>query len=317
MKRKLLKGVLALLITAELGLRIAGVTDFPTYDVDDGIGYVPSPGQSGAFLRTHDWVFNEHSMGTARPWSPDARVDVLLIGNSIVMGGNPYRQQDKLGPLIERRLGTNFAIWPIAAGGWTNVNQSVYMQRHPEVRAGADLFVWEFMSGGVSDLSRWRGEYVFPQRKPLLATWYALRRYVLPKVMHFNMDELPPTGESRSAMTQQFEAQLAQLATKTGASTPGILFIYPAKAEYEMATQHREWLSERPLLTALAAKYKLAVADLSANPAWNKTMYRDDVHPTEQGNVVIADMLSTAILAHSHRPSPASAMAQNPVSSRY
>lgn len=127
MWRKLLKGTLALLIIGEVGLRIAGVTDFPIYDVDDEIGYVPSPSQSGRFLRSHDWVFNEHSMGTARPWSPDARQDVLLIGNSIVMGGNPYRQADKLGPLLARQLGDHFAVWPIAAGGWTNVNESVYL----------------------------------------------------------------------------------------------------------------------------------------------------------------------------------------------
>lgn len=306
MWRKLLRGTLALLIIGELGLRIAGVVDFPTYSVDEEIGYIPSPGQAGHFLRTHDWVFNEHSMGTARAWSPDARLDVLLIGNSIVMGGNPYRQADKIGPRMAQQLGGDYAVWPIAAGGWTNVNQSVYMQRHPEVRAGADFFVWEFMSGGVSDLSRWRGEYVFPQHRPALATWYALRRYVLPKVMHFDMNELPPNGKSQAALAQQFEVQIAQLAATTGGTTPGVLFIYPTKGELEQARQGREWLSERPLILAIASKYRIAVADLSENPAWTMDMYRDDVHPTEQGNVVIAHMLSQGIKAHA-RPVPSRA----------
>lgn len=166
------------------------------------------------------------------------------------------------------------------------------------------------MSGGISDLSRWRGEYVFPRHQPVLASWYALRRYVLPKLMNFNANELPPTGQMREALARQFETQVTQLAQATsdkGATTPGILFLYPTKQELETARQGREWLSERPLILSLARKHGLAVADLSTYEAWTTALYRDDVHPTEQGNVVIARMLVEAIQAYTGKARVATA----------
>src|SRR5437899_1649918 len=110
-------GLAAVLIATEIGVRLSGVVDFPVYAVDNEIGYIPKPSQSGSFLHKNAWVFNDRSMGTASPWDPSKRPNILFIGNSIVMGGNPYDQKDKLGPLTQQGIGENYAIWPIAAGG--------------------------------------------------------------------------------------------------------------------------------------------------------------------------------------------------------
>ena len=77
----------ALLITVEVALRLTGMIDFPLYDVDDEIGYIVKPSQSGTFMLSHDWVFNDRSMGTSFRWDPTKKPNLLLIGNSIVMGG--------------------------------------------------------------------------------------------------------------------------------------------------------------------------------------------------------------------------------------
>jgi len=47
-------------------VRASGVLDFPTYQVDNGIGYIPSPDQKGMFLHLNDWAFNDRSMGPTR-----------------------------------------------------------------------------------------------------------------------------------------------------------------------------------------------------------------------------------------------------------
>ena len=187
-------------------------------------------------------------MGTATAWNPDAHPNILLIGNSIVMGGNPYDQHDKLGPLVQQQVGTDYSVWPIAAGGWTNVNETVYLERHPEVLQRTQFFVWEFMAGGESQLATSGGDYVWPHAHPKSALWYVLRRYVLPHFFNFNMNELPPQGAINRANLAKFEATLAQVSQATGRMQPGILFLYPVRLSSRPRVEGREWLPERPEL---------------------------------------------------------------------
>jgi len=288
-------GLCATLVFGEAAVREAGLVDFPIYAVDNEIGYIPKPNQHGCFLNSRCWVFNDRSMGTATAWNPRLHPNVLLIGNSIVMGGSPYDQHDKLGELVQQKLGAAYSIWPIAAGGWSNVNEAVYLERHPEVLQETQFFVWEFMTGGVSQLSTWAGEYVWPQERPHWALWYALRRYALPRLFNFNMNELPPQGALNPVNLAKFEATLAKISQATGRMQPGILFLYPSKAQLQTARQGREWLPERQELQRLSHRYGLKLLDVSTYPEWTEAQYREGTHPTVAGNRVLAEILSAAI----------------------
>jgi hypothetical protein len=61
-------------------------------------------------------------MGVAAAWQPSERTDILLIGNSVVSGGNAYDQPEKLTSRLQEKLGQHCAAWPVAAGGWATVN---------------------------------------------------------------------------------------------------------------------------------------------------------------------------------------------------
>ncbi len=74
-----------------LALRLSGVVDFPVYDSDREIGYVLRPNQSGTFLQKNAQVVNDQSMSTTK-WAPNGSRDLLLIGDSVVLGGNPLTQ---------------------------------------------------------------------------------------------------------------------------------------------------------------------------------------------------------------------------------
>jgi len=297
-RRQLATCLVAVLLGTEAVVRFMGVVDVPVYLVDEGIGYLPQANQSGAFLRKNRWVFNDRSMPIASAWSPgDGHgINVLVIGNSIVMGGNPYDQKDKLGPLMQESLGSGFRVWPIGAGGWTNVNESVYLERNPDVVGAAQVFVWDYMAGGLSQLSPWNGDYVFPHARPLWATWYVFRRYVLPRFVTLNMNELPPVGDVSTQNAQRFEACLAALTSHTG-SGRGIIFLYPKKKELLLARRGEEWLPERKLVESLAAKYGIKIVDLARHPAWQESSYREDVHPNIDGNVALAKILSNEVKA--------------------
>jgi hypothetical protein len=287
--------VLFVVLAAELVVRASGAVAFPTYVVDKEIGYIPKPNQAGSFLRSRDWVFNDRSMGTGRGWSPSGGRNLLLIGNSIVMGGNPFQQKDKVGPLLEKELGNVFVVWPIAAGGWTDVNETVYLNRNPDIAAKANFFIWEFMSGGLSEgLTEWRSDYVLPREKPLWASWYVFRRYILPRIVTVD-NELPHSRAANPEFSAKFEAAVSSLSHAVGLKCPGILFIFPRKAEYLLARQGKEWLPERREIEKVAKANGLMIVDVSRAPEWNEGLYRDRTHPTVQGNIVLAKFLAAAV----------------------
>ncbi len=292
---KVAAAVLALGGIAEVASRLSGITDFPVYAVDDEIGYLAKPNQSGSFLDKNSWAINSKSMPTAEEWNPARRPNILLIGNSVVMGGNAYDQKDKLAPMISSDTGHAYEVWPIAAGGWTNVNEIVYLRRNPDVVKATNFFVWEYMSGGLSRLSRWRGDYVFPSSRPSWSSWYVFRRYVAPHFVTMDMNELPPVGGLNANHLADFEASVGELGRASGLRSPGLIFLYPTRKELIISRQSAEWLPERKALLEICQKYGLRAIDIAQNSDWNESLYRDGVHPTVRGNAVLAKILSSAI----------------------
>lgn len=163
------------LATAEVAARID--LDFPLYEADGEIGYWLRPNQSGVFL-DNDWAFNTDSLGVPEEFAPSRRVDLLLVGDSIVMGGNTRRQAEKLGPLIERM--TDWQVWPASAGSWAIQNELAFLRRKPHLVEGADVVLFVVNSGDFAEPSAWASEYTHPRKPPTSYLLYALRRYVLP-----------------------------------------------------------------------------------------------------------------------------------------
>lgn len=309
-------GVVVVLAIGEVAVRGIGLSDVPLY-VDRGdSGYWIKPSQQGSFMHRNEWAFNDLGMPIERDYQPTDAIDVPVIGNSIIMGGNSYKQRDKVAPLMQKALGAEFNIWPVAVGGWTNVNEAEFLQKHPQIAANADMFVWEVMDGGFSQLSQWRGEYVFPTKRPVSALWYAIRRYVLPRFVHFNMNELPPDGTATPENLAMVEGQIKLLSQKNGLRHPGILFLYPSRDQLALAKTGKEWLPERQAIERIAVKYRLLIVDLSQHEGWTPSLYREGVHPNESGNAFIARVLSDALLSardmntvHSHAPAADGAFA--------
>lgn len=296
---------LCLVLIGEVGLRLGGMIDFPLYGRDQELGYWIQPNQQGRFMNKNEWAFNDKGMPIARSFQPTEAVDVLVIGNSIIMGGNAYNQKDKVGPLMQEALGTGFNVWPVAVGGWSNVNQAVYLKRNPEVAANADLFIWEVMYGGFSEPAQWRSEYVFPTQAPTSALWYVARRYVLPKFMKFDMNELPPTGSAKQDNIKLIETQLQKLVAASGKKNPGVLFLYPNRDQLVAAKNGKEWLPERAEVMSMASKYNLMVIDIAKDPNWTTALYKEGTHPTEEGNRFIAEFLRNAVSKlHSQNRNP-------------
>lgn len=295
--RRALLGAVCLLVASEVAVRLSGAVDFPLYSVDSEIGYVVKPDQSGTFLNKNRWVFNDRAMGTDQRWKPTEKMDVLLLGNSIVMGGKLYDQKDTLGSLMQVSLGDMVTVWPAAVGGWTNVNAGVYLRRNPDVVKGTDFFIWEYMNGGFSQLSADRGEYVWPTKEPFCAVCYLIRRYVLPRFFNFDTNELPPKGASQAENIVQFEKLVGELSAASSKKTPGIIFMYPSKDEYIGYKTGTDYAPDRKELERIAKQHNLLIVDVAQAPEWHVGLYREGTHPTVEGNKAIADILARSVQA--------------------
>lgn len=300
--------LIGLLVLIEVAVRLSGIADFPLYKVGGAIQYIVASNQSGRFLNRNDWYFNNKSMPIKRDWTV-VHPNVLLIGNSIIMGGNPFRQAEKLSSQIQMRLGPSAVVWPAAIGGWAQPNEVAYLNAHPEIVGSTDYIAWEYMGGGLSAPTPWAGQYVFPDRRPLYATGYIFRRYVLPKLIRTrDPSELPVTGALAEPNLQRFDAMAADLVRSARCRPLGFIWLYPTKAQLAAARAGREWLPERPQVLSVAQKNGLRTIDIARESTWSAALYRaDGTHPNVQGNTVLGAILAREIAADesSRRSCPA------------
>lgn len=260
------------LVLAEASVQISRISDFPLYDVNNRIGYIPKPNQSGAFLWRNDWVINELSMGTERPFQPSGRTGLLLVGDSLVFGGNPLAQDERLGPALERA--TNWTVWPISAGSWGLQNQLTYLADHPEVVAGVDRIAFVLNSADFDKPSSFNSDYVTPREVGFPALPYILDRYVMKPTAEGTPPHLLVPPRDAIAMLAAFAAR-----------HPADVFLYPTKDELGDGCN---W----------APKALSAVAGLTIHcveSGWLPHYYRDNIHPSGEGNDALARIMATRL----------------------
>ncbi|RVU04263.1 SGNH/GDSL hydrolase family protein [Novosphingobium umbonatum] len=266
--------VLAIIPAAEFGLRLAGATSFPLYRVDSAIGYYPAPSQQGALFRRNDWAVNAQSMGTARPFSPTADA-VLLVGDSIVFGGNPFRQKDKLGPQLEQVA--KVPVYPLAAGGWSLNNELAMMRAHPEWLATPTI-VWVSESGDFGELATHSSALQWPDHPPVSALAYYAQKYVLkPKDVVMS----PVTAEA----TRRWQANLDWFLQHYHGRL--IWVLYPLRKEVGQPLP----AAFAPLLARLQGRAEIVT--IARDPLWKDALYRDtEIHPSVEGNRVLAEIIA-------------------------
>lgn len=278
----------------EGGVRLAGFGDFPTYELDADFGYIPAKKQSGRFMNANQWVFNDRNMGVGNHWRPGLAGNVLLLGNSIVLGGNPVNQRQKLGPLLQQLLGTGFHIWPIAAGGWTDTNIDEFLLKNPDLLDGTAITVFEYMKGGFGKAAPWPGEYICPTHHPNILSLYLARKYLVEPLLGHRSSAfgvLPPSESNTAENIQTFSHIVRSLKTS---GKRVIVFSYPTLLD--MTDANKAFVSESDRLSKLCVQLSIQCFDLGRWPDWGPQFYRaDGVHPTEQGNIKIAEFLGAII----------------------
>lgn len=279
---KIAGALLALVLAAaELLVQLSGIIDMPFYKADNQLGYIPAPNQSGAFLHSRQWRFNEYSMGSAA-FEPDPRrFNILLVGDSIVLGGNPLNQSDRLGPQLEKLSG--WQVWPVSAGSWALQNELAYLRTHPDVLQRVDAVAIVSNSGDFGEPSSWASPLTHPLQRPFPALPFVFKKYVLASVPP---SEVKP--ELRVSL-RDWRADLREFSRSF--NKPVFIFMYPTQDELHDPEKMNEQLNSRiPEVQAQLDKSAkiFKVANLSD---WNEGHYRDGVHPSGQGNIALAKII--------------------------
>lgn len=281
--------VVLLVGLAELTLRAIGMVDFPLYNADARIGYVPMASQEGSFLRRNTWAFNEMSMGTARRFDPSAAAnDVFLVGDSIVLGGNTLPQGSKLASLMESQQERR--VWPIAAGSWALRNELRYIKDHPDVARKVGHLVLVLNSADFGEASSWACELTHPRQRPALALLYVARKYVhdwAPCGSPPQELQVPP-GDWRAELRHLVDEGVVRPADTT-------VVLYPTRKEAAEPTLMARALESRMVELKAVMGDTVRFISVGRDHRWTTDLYRDDIHPSAQGYAVLAKVIGAGL----------------------
>lgn len=290
-------GTALIFAASEAGLRLEGAGAYPVCDVGGEIKYIPSANQHGIGRNRNEWHFNDRHMASRSNWSAEAHPNIVITGNSIVVGSLESNFDGLLGAQLAKQLKGHYAVWPVAAPGWSNVNEMAYFDRNGDVLRNADVVVIEFMEGGMSGPDPWPGYNFCPSWRPwsriahtLLRAWYSGAAFFAPR----NNPSSPP------AMGMPDENQLERFKEFVNGipkASKLIMFFYPTIANLrDRAAWRRTIAPVMEICRGAGAK----CIDFAEVPDWNEEAYlADGVHQTARGTKTLASVLANAINEYS------------------
>jgi hypothetical protein len=136
---------------------------------------------------------------------PNSSLNNILIGDSIVAGGNLYRKSQRLGVKLSEKL--NKPVWSVSAGSWSILNEIAYLRLHPNVVNGATKLIFISNSGDFNQASSWSCEYTHPRQYPNFAAIYLFKKYIYDYSKSCNevpKDLLVPNADWRRELSSEF-----------------------------------------------------------------------------------------------------------------
>jgi len=291
MGRRGLIGLVALALLLELCCRVLGLADVPVRLANPVTGHIPLPLQRGRFLN-NEWIINDLSMITAAPYDR-RQPSVVLAGDSVLFGGNPLDQSERVGERLSALL--RRTAYTIADGNWGFKNALAYFLAYRAKLGEPTDIVFVLNEGDFRQPSQWRCFSYHPTSPPLSAAYFALRKYSVPECEH----DVP-----LSARVPDFSlAEGLDRVVTTYPHTRVALLLYPTReellAKVSIRSKLDSWLSGR------VARWR--VVDLievtRAEPQlWRPEHYADGIHPNAEGAAALARVIAERVLSVSGQP---------------
>jgi len=297
--------LVGLFAATEVGFRIfLGLGSPPLAYADPDYGYAFKPNQN--LKRFGRRVFYNEQGLRSEPLpavKPPGELRVLCVGDSVTNGGVLTDQSQTYPYLLEaelRRAGRHARALNASAGSWGVENELAWLKKKGLLES--DVVVLQI---GTHDLAqRWSsGDKVgrdvsLPDRRPLLAWKELIERYAAPRLSSFLAGPGPspaPREEDHQACMRVIGELIAVV--RGGRATPVIL-LTPDREELDQPKRSERWRQD---LMGLARREQAPLVDMlevfRREPDRGHGAFRDDVHPNEQGNLLMARAVGAEILA--------------------
>jgi lysophospholipase L1-like esterase len=294
-----------LLLVVELWLRLAfGLGNPALLQADPHIGYRYQPNQD--LVRFGKRIaYNQYSQRSDPVTldKPPGRLRILMVGDSVLNGGNPIDQSQTITELLEQQLtaaGQAAEVLNASAGSWGPGNEWAYLQQFGLFNSDAVI-----LQVGANDLaqptsvsSRVGHDPNFPDRKPLLALQDALVRYGWPLVQRYLLRLVPlseiPVAQNPARQFQENQGYWEAIATflRTQQRPLFVLFIpryYEVIPGFSDPPFKREFLQQLERLRLPVVDVHRAWGQLPANQVI--PYFRDSDHLTVAGNQAVVALL--------------------------
>jgi len=277
-----------------------GLGDPPLSVADPQIEYLFKPNQHlrrfGNHVDYNAWSMRSEDFPV--PKSRRQELRVMVFGDSVINGGALTDQRDIATSILQRQLGTMLSrpiiVGNISAGSWGPPNMLAYARRFGLFQA--DLVVIVLSSHDYADTPTFAptvGVHPdFPDHRPWCATWEAVTRY-LPR--YFPQPKTNP-GEPATQAPSQADVETAlaalgeliRLAKDSGAKV--LLAQHLERAELPPGRLQEGHAA----IAKVARENGVEPFDIEGNEA-SAALYRDNIHPNQAGQALIARRLLSAI----------------------
>jgi lysophospholipase L1-like esterase len=290
-------------ILTEVILRVAfGLGNPVLVQADADIGYRFRPNQI-VFRFGKKIEYNQYSQRSAliKINKPQGTLRILMVGDSVLNGGNLTDQKETISELFKARLITErrpVEVLNASAGSWGIGNELGYIRKFGTF--ASDAVILEISTHDLTQLTstskRVGNDPNYPSHAPLLALQEVWTRYLLPKLSFQSTPaEIPlPSTLNTEAQFKKNMQELKLLANLVAAKNiPFFVMFMPQLDNLVPTTNTPQY---KPEFLKLCKKIKVPVIDVHANwsrlpPSRIKTYFRDNFHPDIAGNITVADLL--------------------------
>jgi hypothetical protein len=274
------------------------------------IEYLFKPNQDVYRFGNH-FKTNRYGMRSADfpPQKADpSELRVLVYGDSVINGGNLTDQSHLATTYLQQALAADLhrpvIVANISAGSWGPPNELAYMRQFGFL--DADIVVLVLSSSDYDDAPTFEplNPLTHPTEEPISALWEGVTRYLPRYIGAATVNEAGIVPDSRHVANRRdieiclaAEKELLESAKSSGIRV--LLLQHWTRAELH----NRQPLPGHALIRQTAAEAGVPIIEdaeaMQARIKAGRNPFRDDIHPNEEGQRVLGELLLQALLGTS------------------
>lgn len=291
------------LIATEVILRVVfGLGNPVLLQTDAHTGYRFRPNQV-VFRFGKKTEYNQYSQ-RSEPINinkPQGTLRILMVGDSVLNGGNPTDQKETIPELFKKKLITKIRsveVLNASAGSWGIGNELGYIRKFGTFESDAVILVISThdLTQPTSTSKRVGNDPNYPTQAPLFALQEVWTRYLWPKLSFKSIPAeipLPLTLDPQQQFKQNMQEFNLLASLVTAKKIPLFVMFMPQLDNLVPTANTPKYKSD---FLKLCKKIQVPVIDVHVN--WSrlpqstvKTYFRDNFHPDIPGNIATANLL--------------------------